>query len=92
EALVEGHKSLRTVFDMFQGQPVQRALDAGNFEIDYGQGESIGIKDYVKDFVRPFNLAEDLRYRVSLLDISGEDYLLMVDTHHTINDGVSNEI
>ncbi|MEE1974351.1 condensation domain-containing protein, partial [Maribacter flavus] len=60
EALVEGHKSLRTVFDMFEGQPVQRVLDASNFEIDYGQGEAIGIKDYVKDFVRPFNLAEDL--------------------------------
>uniref|UniRef100_UPI002616EDC2 non-ribosomal peptide synthetase n=1 Tax=uncultured Tenacibaculum sp. TaxID=174713 RepID=UPI002616EDC2 len=92
KALVERHKSLRTVFELSEGQPVQRILDASNFEIDYGQGESIGIKDYVKDFVRPFNLAEDLPYRVSLLDISGEDYLLMVDTHHIINDGVSNEI
>ncbi|WP_431167765.1 condensation domain-containing protein, partial [Tenacibaculum halocynthiae] len=90
--LVSRHQVLRTVFELSEGQPVQRILDASTFEITYRQGSSVAIDSYVSEFVRPFNLAEDLPYRVSLIDISGEDYLLMIDTHHIINDGVSNEI
>ncbi|WP_299137145.1 condensation domain-containing protein, partial [uncultured Tenacibaculum sp.] len=90
--LVSRHQVLRTVFELSEGQPVQRVLDASTFEITYRQGSSAAIDSYVSEFVRPFNLAEDLPYRVSLIDISGEDYLLMIDTHHIINDGVSNEI
>ncbi|CAM1357013.1 amino acid adenylation domain-containing protein [Tenacibaculum halocynthiae] len=90
--LVMRHQSLRTIFELEDGQPVQRILEADLFEVTYDKGEVNDIDRYIKNFVRPFNLSKDLPYRVSLIDILGEDYLLMIDTHHIVNDGVSNEI
>ncbi|SEE23267.1 amino acid adenylation domain-containing protein [Tenacibaculum sp. MAR_2010_89] len=90
--LVSRHQSLRTVFELEEGYPVQRVLEATNFNIAYKQGNPSDVDRYVSEFVQPFNLAEELPYRVSLIDITGEDYLLMIDSHHIINDGVSNEI
>ncbi len=86
------HESLRTVFEIVEGQPVQRILEDDSFELSIQKGIPSDIGSYIADFVRPFNLSEELPFRVSLIDILGEDYLLMIDTHHIINDGVSNEI
>ena len=90
--IVQIHKSLRSVFNVIDGSPSQRILDSSVFEIIYAQGEPKDIDDFISDFVRPFDLSSELPYRVCLVDIKEEDYLLMIDSHHIINDGVSNDI
>ncbi|WP_114905048.1 non-ribosomal peptide synthetase [Kordia sp. SMS9] len=92
KSLVARHQSLRTVFSIQNDHPMQRVLDAAAFEIEYKQIHPKDIDALVSTFVRPFNLAQEFPYRVTLVDVIGEDYLLMTDSHHIINDGVSNDI
>jgi amino acid adenylation domain-containing protein len=87
--LVVRHQSLSTIFEMQEGEPVQRILDASGFEIVYRQSELSEVDTYIEEFIRPFDLTSEFPIRVSLMDIKGEDYLLLIDIHHIINDGVS---
>nr|BFF38239.1 surfactin non-ribosomal peptide synthetase SrfAA [Tenacibaculum mesophilum] len=90
--LVERHKSLRTCFTIHESIPIQYIQEASNFEITYGKTKSVSIEECIQNFVKPFDLSKDFPYRVSLVEILEEEYLLMIDSHHIINDGVSNEI
>jgi acyl carrier protein len=49
-------------------------------------------EEIIGNFVRPFNLVEAPQLRVGLIKETGERYLLMVDMHHIITDGESNDI
>jgi amino acid adenylation domain-containing protein len=49
-------------------------------------------EDIIRNFVRPFNLAEAPQLRAGLIKETEERYLLIVDMHHIISDAVSNEI
>ncbi len=86
------HESLRTVFELVDGLPMQRVLEAGSFQMTHFKGEASSINDHIEAFVRPFNLATELPVRVALLEVFGEDALLMMDMHHIVNDGVSQEV
>ena len=90
--LAERHQSLRTVFNIIEDRPVQRILDGSSFEINYHKGEASEMTSHIDRFVRPFDLSQEIPVRVSLMDVIGEDYLLLVDMHHIINDGVSQDI
>jgi amino acid adenylation domain-containing protein/non-ribosomal peptide synthase protein (TIGR01720 family) len=55
--------------------------------------------DIIKDFIRPFDLTNPPLLRVGLIKVDrespalptgGDQYILMVDMHHIISDGVSN--
>ncbi|KAB1152831.1 hypothetical protein F7018_17980, partial [Tenacibaculum aiptasiae] len=71
---------------------VQSIIDASEFEVTYKEADSSEVEDLVSSFVRPFELSEEIPYRISLVDVSGLYYMLMIDSHHIINDGVSNDI
>ncbi|MCP5106848.1 MAG: AMP-binding protein, partial [bacterium] len=76
--LIKRHESLRTSFHMVEDQPVQRIHPETDFKIDI-----------INNFVRPFDLSEAPLLRVVLTKTGKEKYLLMVDTHHIISDGLS---
>lgn len=90
--LVRRHQSLCTVFKLVDSHPVQQVIDSSLFELTYHQCSASEVDSTIADFVRPFDLSKDFPIRVSLVDVIGQDYLLMSDVHHIINDGVSNEI
>ncbi|MCK8524439.1 condensation domain-containing protein, partial [Aquimarina sp. D1M17] len=90
--LVSRHESLRMVFDVVGDVPVQRVLAADGFELEYYSCGSEDVSLFLSDFVRPFDLSTDFPIRVGILDVSGEFSILMIDMHHIINDGVSQEI
>ncbi len=102
--LIQRHESLRTSVQIVNGLPVQRIHPSHDvdFAIDYyeaGQEAEI-IK---QNFVQPFNLSRAPLLRVALVNTppsrpfspefsSREKYILMVDMHHIISDGVSHTI
>ncbi|NOQ28125.1 MAG: amino acid adenylation domain-containing protein, partial [Bacteroidales bacterium] len=43
-------------------------------------------------FIKPFDLSQAPLLRVAIVDIKGEDSLLMIDMHHIISDGTSHAI
>ncbi|MCP5052937.1 MAG: amino acid adenylation domain-containing protein, partial [bacterium] len=94
--LIDRHESLRTSFHMIHGQPVQKVHNNVEFEIEFfGRGGSLcppldgnhsGIQ---QDFVHPFDLRKAPLLRVRLNETGKGRYILMVDMHHIISDGVS---
>ncbi|HLP58795.1 MAG TPA: amino acid adenylation domain-containing protein, partial [Candidatus Deferrimicrobium sp.] len=78
--LLKRHDSLRTSFHMVGDQPVQKVHQEVAFEI-----EDI-------HFVRPFDLSKAPLMRVSLLKNSDGSFLLFVDMHHIISDGISHQV
>jgi amino acid adenylation domain-containing protein len=89
--LVARHEILRTSFHVVDGEPMQTVAQQLDFDIEYYSNKE-NIDELIKEFVRPFDLAEPPLLRVALVVINEQEHLLMVDLHHIITDGVSKGI
>jgi acyl carrier protein len=94
--LIQRHESLRTSFFMMEELFVQRIHEYNQmeFEIQYhvlrpGQNDKPNIID---NFIRPFDLSQAPLIRVGLIKEEKGCYILMLDMHHIVNDGVSTVI
>ncbi|HLP47164.1 MAG TPA: condensation domain-containing protein, partial [Candidatus Kapabacteria bacterium] len=92
--LIQRHENLRTSFHWLNDQPVQRVHDGIDFNLEYDTVENpVETKAFVvrkiKDFIRPFDLAKIPLFRAGLIKLAEQEYLLMIDIHHIISDGVS---
>jgi amino acid adenylation domain-containing protein len=93
--LIGRHEILRTSFHLIQGEYFQRTYSnvSKEFKVEYYQftdsQESLEIE---KNFVRPFDLSQAPLLRVSILKDCKGSCKLLVDMHHIISDGVSQEI
>ncbi|MBQ2445459.1 MAG: amino acid adenylation domain-containing protein, partial [Oscillospiraceae bacterium] len=88
EALLSRHEILRTVFVMEKGRVVQRVLPKIPlpFRLSSWQGD---WEDYAREqFVRPFSPEAGPLLRMELLENQGR-WILMLDIHHLITDGLS---
>ncbi|KAA6459460.1 amino acid adenylation domain-containing protein [Bacillus cereus] len=90
--LVERHDSLRTSFEIIEGNLVQRIHPDVKMEILYEEGTVAQKEQIIHSFLQPFNLKEAPLLRVKLVQFGSEEYLLLFDMHHIISDGVSMEI
>lgn len=92
--LVERHESLRTSFEIRQGQAVQVIHE--NLPISFTYENTVGSKQdisrLISDFVRPFDLGQAPLFRGTLIELEEEKHLLLFDFHHIIADGTSVEI
>jgi amino acid adenylation domain-containing protein len=105
--LIERHDSLRTSFALPAAGPVQKVHRAAALEFnlhDYdlttepakeGEGED-QLVSTVLNFVQPFDLARAPLLRAGLIKTAAPGaaarFILMVDSHHIICDGVSQRI
>jgi len=96
KALIERHESLRTSLHIINKEPVQKINEVVEFELQYIQLDEMGDiakeKEIVRQFIRPFNLAQAPLLRVGLLKRNDTTFILMVDMHHIISDGISGNI
>ena len=93
KTVIERHESLRTNFVLQEGEVYQKIHEQVDFNITYHTiEEESEIEAIIKSFVRPFNLSEDVLFRVSIIEQKGKGHILMLDTHHIISDGVSQNI
>jgi acyl transferase domain-containing protein/acyl carrier protein len=94
--MVERHEILRTTFDMIADEPVQLVHGSALIEcsVTWGEVEKEEADRIVKDFVKPFDLMQLPLFRLTFLKLSDRknSYVLMLDIHHIISDGVSNNI
>ncbi|MBD2767187.1 amino acid adenylation domain-containing protein [Hymenobacter sp. BT664] len=98
--LIARHESLRTSFHLVDGQVVQRITPRISFSLAYEQRpewEVAGpeIQQVVREFTRPFDLTQAPLLRARLWRVKqgpGVAHILLVDKHHIITDGVSEEI
>ncbi len=90
--LIDRHESLRTSFVLEKEVPMQRIHDKVSFEIEYSKASLEAIDRIVQAFVRPFDLSNGPLFRVGLVEISAEEYFLLIDMHHIVTDGISSGI
>ncbi|MCP4213766.1 MAG: amino acid adenylation domain-containing protein, partial [bacterium] len=89
-ALIHRHESLRTSFEMLEGEPVQRVHDTVAFDVRHLEAKDADSPgEIVSRFVRPFDLSQPPLLRVGVVEKGEAGHLLLVDVHHIVNDGVS---
>lgn len=95
QSLLDRHEALRTSFYEEGESIVQHIHSAAQLPFCYKEingYSSEEIEAEIKSLVRPFDLKREILFRISLLRTGEEDYVLVVDMHHIISDGVSSGI
>jgi len=93
-AIVDRHEILRTVIYEAEGQPYQRVLERGKWELNFNMlNEEANISLLLTDEIsRPFNLNTDHPLRASLYKLADGGYYLALVLHHIAADGWSMNI
>ncbi|WP_211234359.1 non-ribosomal peptide synthase/polyketide synthase, partial [Paenibacillus taiwanensis] len=89
QALISRHETLRTGFELVNGEPVQRIAEKVDFAVEYMEASEQEADQLTRSFVRSFQLEQPPLLRVGLIKLSEHRYLLMFDMHHIISDGTS---
>ncbi|MCP5108055.1 MAG: SDR family oxidoreductase, partial [bacterium] len=93
--LIVRHESLRTSFELLDGEPVQIIHEVSDvdFFIEYSdvhKDDGEMDKDtLMKEFIRPFDLTAAPLIRVGIVKLPGEQYFMIFDVHHIAADGSS---
>ncbi|WP_339788681.1 amino acid adenylation domain-containing protein [Paenibacillus sp. FSL R7-0313] len=90
--LIKRHETLRTGFEIVQGEAVQRIYESVNFAVECRHANEEEASAVVQAFIRPFDLAKPPLLRAELVELAADRYLLMFDMHHIISDGVSMDV
>ncbi len=91
KSMIQRHEILRTGFSVMGETLIQRIHDA--MEPDFAVLEDPGIPDekIIERFVKPFDLGNPPLIRMQAIKRE-EEWLLLLDMHHIISDGISNTI
>jgi len=87
--LIERHETLRTGFEIVNGEPVQRIYPEVDFAIEHVLASEEGASKLMQQFVRSFQLEKPPLLRIGVIELSEERFILMFDMHHIISDGTS---
>ncbi|WP_010503429.1 non-ribosomal peptide synthetase, partial [Paenibacillus elgii] len=89
--LIRRHETLRTGFELVDGEPVQRIHPEVEFAVEYMQVREGGEirEELLRGFVRVFDLRQAPLLRVGLIELKPDRHLLLFDMHHIISDGTS---
>jgi len=101
--LMERHESLRTGFVVIADSPVQRVYPTSgiSFSLQYndltpssrpeseGDQKETQVQPIIDEFIQPFDLSCPPLWKVGLVKVAQEKYLLMQNIHHIITDDIS---
>ncbi|NDI35232.1 non-ribosomal peptide synthetase [Chengkuizengella sediminis] len=87
--LVNRHEGFRTVFEIIDGEIVQRIVNPIDFKLDITEVEDKKIDTVIQNFVKPFDLTKAPLFRAKLLKLDEKKHVLCLDMHHIISDGFS---
>jgi len=93
--IVKRHESLRTTFEIVNGEPVQSIASHAELKIDYvdlsqDSDREAKAKQLATDEARrPFDLSHGPLLRVAVLRLSDTEHVLLFTMHHIVSDGWS---
>lgn len=90
--LINRHEILRTSFEYFNGEPVQKVHDNIDFKVGYLESDEENVQTLVKSLIRPFDLNKAPLLRAALIKVKEDKHVLVLDIHHIISDGISMSI
>jgi len=91
--LLERHEILRTSFQIVGQDLVQRIHEPGavDFVLEYNEVTPGKEQEIIKAFTRPFDLGKAPLMRLGLLK-AGNQYIFLSDFHHSMVDGISQNL
>ncbi len=90
--IIKRHESLRTTFQVIDGDLVQHILDEPRFFIErYECGED-EVKAIENRFLRPFDLSKAPLLRIAAIRLERNKHVLLADAHHIAVDGLSSNV
>lgn len=93
QTLINRHESLRTYFELYNEEVVQKIIENYDFKLDKVKNANFeNIDDYFKVFVKPFDLSKAPLFRTEYLSFSNGKSAFFIDMHHIICDGTSMSI
>ncbi|MFA8435575.1 MAG: amino acid adenylation domain-containing protein [Marinifilaceae bacterium] len=87
--LTKVHESLRTVFFLKEGVPVQRVNQEPAISLEYLSSDEHCVGDLLSSLIQPFSLLEGPLCRMYIIRIEKFRYIMLFDVHHILVDGVS---
>ena len=88
--LINRHEALRTYFEIYNENVVQKIAENINFKLQIANNENFdNINILFKDFVKPFDLTKPPLFRAKYLSFTNGKSAIFLDTHHIISDGMS---
>ena len=87
--IIRRQAALRTGFALIDGVVVQRVFENIPFDISVIQPDGANINKQIAALIRPFDLSRPPLFRVSIIRQTGEEFILLLDIHHIIADGIS---
>jgi amino acid adenylation domain-containing protein/non-ribosomal peptide synthase protein (TIGR01720 family) len=86
--LIGRHESLRTSFHG-DDDPIYRVQEYNDFHLRVSELNPEAARDRLQDLVQPFDLARAPLFRAELFRLEVGKFILFLDFHHLIADGVS---
>ncbi|MCP4214974.1 MAG: amino acid adenylation domain-containing protein, partial [bacterium] len=100
--LIRRQESLRTSFFMLKETPVQRIHESVDFKVATFDSFTVetgpddenenAVESLFKEFVKPFDLTQAPLLRVGVIKTGSHRHLLLMDMHHIISDGISQDL
>ncbi|SEO94846.1 surfactin family lipopeptide synthetase A [Flavobacterium sp. CF108] len=91
--LIQRHESLRTSFLLDNNyEPIQKVLEKFDFELEHIKSDEKGLKEIVENFSFSFNLEKAPLVRAKLVELQADRFILLMDVHHIIFDGISLQV
>ncbi|KJB84663.1 hypothetical protein AZ66_29620, partial [Paenibacillus sp. E194] len=88
--LITRHETLRTGFEMVNGEPVQRIYPTVEFVVEEMSAvEGAEAEKQIRQFIRAFDLSTPPLFRAGLIELAPQRHILLFDMHHIISDGTS---
>ncbi|TQK75365.1 phosphopantetheine binding protein [Brevibacillus sp. AG162] len=89
QTIMDRHETLRTRFLVVDGVPMQQVLTGIEVPINHLQVSETEVNQVLEESVRSFDLKTAPLWRVTLLQVSNETHVMLLDMHHIIADGFS---
>jgi fengycin family lipopeptide synthetase D len=90
--LVKRHETLRTSFELLDGEPVQRIHKNIKLKVAYYECSEDEWEKKIDEFVKPFHLEVAPLVRANVIKAGENRHYLIFDMHHIISDGVSSVV
>lgn len=91
--LIRRHESLRTTFEVINGQPMQKIHQTVPFTLErYDALDAAEVEETADSFFRPFQLTKAPLLRAGVVKTADNTRILLVDMPHIISDGVSDGV
>lgn len=91
--MLKCHDILRTVFLVTEkGDYIQKIIDISDEKVLFDEDSVTSSDELLREFTKPFDLENELPIRMKLVKRREDTFLLLIDKHHIVSDGISNSI